>query len=197
MDVFFIYGLVDSGEPDVVRYVGQTKSLANRFKVHHAEIHAYHGSAGAWKWSVLFFGRCFEMRLLEVVYGSRAEARVREKFHIDYHEHLHGRLMNGQEFTARQKAAGVPPIVVRHQLGMILKLRTLLKENLTKTRLEWIKDVAGFIDHTETAITSLMMTKADSFTNRLKDLRAEIIRKARIARRELLDKLAAEMIYGS
>lgn len=95
MDTFFVYALFDPIAPDEIRYIGQTRSLTKRR-------HAYRwGPVGYWKWCVEFFGRSIDVRLIDVVHGSKHDALRREADVIRENARRYP-LMNAVEYRARQ-----------------------------------------------------------------------------------------------
>ncbi len=176
MDVFFVYGLVDSGEPDLIRYVGQTQSMSRRLKLHAMHLESYYGMAASWKWSVLFFGRTFEMRLIEVVYGDREKSLAREAFHISQQHQKTGRLTNARAYKSAQRLGGLSNATADSFLETHQLLRACIEESASESI---TYRVAKIIDRMETSHRSLMLCgRYDSFANAVEEL---YLRKIQVA----------------
>lgn len=159
---YFVYGLSDPAEPDVIRYVGQTDNLHRRLKVHRAE--PIYGPAGFWKWSVRFFGRRVAMQTIEVVDGTRQDSLDCERGHIARLEPS-GRLVNGPSYRRTNRAAGVQPVVV-DAFFSCLRILQLLRRQGDETRAGYI--AARTADELETKFKSLRMCGPyDSFRHAL------------------------------
>ncbi len=163
MDVFFIYGLYDDAEPHVIRYVGQTKSLYKRIRVHYGSVYSCCGPAGVWKWSVLYFGRQIHMRLLEVVYGTRRNAIDREAWHIADQQANRGRLVN--KFYAHQLACGIPATLATTQIELVHGIRSALRHTIGKASKGLVNSIARSVDRLGEEYPSLLIcTNKDSYS---------------------------------
>lgn len=173
MDVFFIYGLVDEAYPDEIRYVGQTAALYKRWKAHRYNKFPQAWAARAWKASVAFFGRKVEVRLLEVVYGNRQDARGREQFHIHRLMTAGHRLMNGEAWSRRRRAV---PSADRF-IMLLIAFHDLL-DSKTDPMLRGMRRMADVIDRWEKDQPELLTCgKTDCFESRLCEIRRKRMRR--------------------
>ena len=120
MDTYFIYGLLDSGFPSDIRYVGQTVSMVSRLRDHMSG--DVYGSPGFWKWGVRFFGRSLQMIIIDAVRGSRDDARRLEASHILRLHNAGCRLVNTKCYKSMLSKNGIPSGVLRTYVQMLRAL---------------------------------------------------------------------------
>lgn len=143
---FTVYGLVDSGEPDHIRYVGQTKDLTNRLAFHRQMYERY--PVNLWKRGVMFLGREYRVVELELVEGTRADSMACEKFFIDTLTAGGARLVNGDIYRARHKREGISSYEAAAYLQL---LDGLFRMQMRLEDREALEALAGGIDQLESA----------------------------------------------
>ena len=104
-EIRYVYGLTDSAEPEIIRYVGETNSLRRRFKEH--MLGCKDSNARFWTDGLRIFRRFPEIHLLQVVYGGKSESLEYESEFIHKYEKM-GRLLNGLAWARRCESVGVP-----------------------------------------------------------------------------------------
>lgn len=163
---FVIYGFVDSGERDVVRYVGETKNIKRRTPAHRSVVNTTW--SGYWQWAVKFFGRSVQTVVLEEFDGTASHAIEREAWHIREQQRLHERLTNGSAFRDIVLINGMSAQAenLRCALDVIRCMSRPLA--FAKTRRSGLVNIGRLVDNLQTAHDCLRVClDRDSFRNRM------------------------------